>query len=180
MAAGSIPSDAERTRAFLALHSRHARWIYGYLLSLARNQADAEDLFSETTTTLWEKFDQFDPATEFRAWACRVAQFKYLEWQKKLRRVPTPVDAAFLEAVTEAHVASATTLDAAARLEECVAQLTEADRAVLKRRYEPGATVKSVAQVLGRSVHQVYRRLNRIHDMLLECIRRKESEAKEG
>jgi len=181
MAATSIPSDADRTREFLALHSRHARWIYGYLLSLARNQTDAEDLFSETTTTLWEKFDQYDPATEFRAWACRVAQFKYLEWRKKMRRVPRPVDEAFLEAVTRSHLDRAGTLDAAAeRLEECIAQLAPQDRSVLTLRYEPGATVKSVAAAVGRSVHHIYRRLNRIHDLLLECVRRKEKEARDA
>ena len=81
--------ESDRTREFLALHSRHARWIYGYLVSMVHHQADAEDLFSETTATLWEKFDEFEPDTEFRAWACRVAQLKVLEWRKKQRRVPT-------------------------------------------------------------------------------------------
>ena len=44
----SNPQDSDRTQEFIALHSRHARWIYGYLVSLVHNHADAEDLFGYT------------------------------------------------------------------------------------------------------------------------------------
>ena len=47
----------------LLLENRHR--MYGYIFSLVRNRADAEDLLQETSITLWEKFDQFDPETDF-------------------------------------------------------------------------------------------------------------------
>jgi RNA polymerase sigma-70 factor (ECF subfamily) len=169
--------DSQRTRDFLALHSQYARWIYGYVLSLVRNHADAEDLFSETTATLWEKFDQFESGTNFRAWACRVAQLKVHEWRKKQIRTPTPVDSAFIEAVSEAHLAISAKLDSRADyLDECVSELAEEDRDLIARRYSPNASVKAIAEALGRSVHQIYRRLDSVHELLGRCIRRKNGE----
>ena len=49
---------------------------------------------------------------------------------------------------------------------------------MLRSRYAPGATVKSVAAAEGRSVDAIYKALNRIHDALSNCIQR--SLAKEG
>ena len=43
--------------------------MYGYIFSLVRNRADAEDLLQETSITLREKFEQFDPETDFIPWA---------------------------------------------------------------------------------------------------------------
>ena len=144
---------------------------------MVRHDADAEDLFSETTATLWEKFDEFDPATEFRAWACRVAQLKVLEWRKKQRRVPTPIEDGFLKAVADAHLSIGDRLDnQAEHLQECIAELVTEDRDLIQRRYAPNATVKNIASALGRSVHQIYRRLTRIHSVLLNCMRRKAAE----
>lgn len=169
--------ESQRTQEFLALHSRDSKWIYGYLVSLVRNHTDVEDLFSETTATLWEKFDQFEAGTEFRAWACRVAQLKVHEWRRKQLRVPTPVDSAFIEAVSEAHLAISAKLDSRADyLDECVSELAEEDRDLIARRYSPNASVKAIAEALGRSVNQIYRRLDRIHGMLGRCIRRKNGE----
>ena len=170
-------SESDRTRDFLALHSRHGRWIFGYLVSMVRHQADAEDLFSETTVTLWEKFDEFEPGTEFRAWACRIAQLKVLEWRKKHRRVPTPIEESFLEAITDAHLSMNEQLDdQSVYLQECVAELVDEDRDLIQRRYKAGATVKAIATALDRSIHQIYRRLTRVHKTLLKCMRRKTAE----
>jgi len=169
--------ESDRTRDFLVLHSRHARWIYGYLVSLVRNHADAEDLFGETTSTLWEKFNQFEPGTEFRAWACRIAQLKVHEWRRKQLRVPTPVDAAFIEAVTDAHLSVSKQLDARSEhLGDCVDALSQEDRDLIRRRYSPDANVQAIADALGRSIHQIYRRLNRVHEVLRRCVRLKDGE----
>ena len=64
----------------LLLENRHR--MYGYIFSLVRNRADAEDLLQETSITLWEKFDQFDPETDFIPWAFRVALWKVKNFQE--------------------------------------------------------------------------------------------------
>ena len=53
------------------LHESRSR-LYGYIYALVQNQADAEDLFQETTLCLWQKFEEFEQGTDFGRWATRV------------------------------------------------------------------------------------------------------------
>ncbi len=48
-----------------------------------------------------------------------------------------------------------------------------ADRDLLRRRYETGATIKSVAEAVGRSVEGMYKAMRRIHETLRDCVERK-------
>jgi len=77
----------------------------------------------------------------------------------------------FIEAVDEEAVVMADVLDARlAYLDRCVEQLPETDRQLLRLRYSAGATAKSVAAAVGRSIHAVYRSLARIHEALHRCV----------
>ena len=57
-------------------------------------------------------------------------------------------------------------------LDACKSQLNELDRDLIDRRYQPGATVASVAADVGRSVAAVYKAVVRIRRSLHECIER--------
>ncbi len=61
---------------------------------------------------LWEKFDQYQPGTEFRAWACRIAHFKALKFCKDRKRAPRTFSEVFFDAVDEEVVVMADRLDA--------------------------------------------------------------------
>ena len=55
-------------------------------------------------------------------------------------------------------------------LETCVEKLPAGQRDLLKRRYEPDATSRRVAQTLGRSESSISRALNKIYRQLMTCI----------
>jgi RNA polymerase sigma-70 factor (ECF subfamily) len=57
------------TPEFIRLLSLHTSSIYTYIRVLIPNRTDAEDVFQETSRTLWEKFDEYQPGTDshFRA-----------------------------------------------------------------------------------------------------------------
>jgi RNA polymerase sigma-70 factor (ECF subfamily) len=55
-------------------------------------------------------------------------------------------------------------------LADCYAKLSPRDQHLIELRYQEGATVKSVAERLQRSVDAVYKALNRIHTALLDCV----------
>jgi RNA polymerase sigma-70 factor (ECF subfamily) len=170
-------TGAVRTREFVGLFTRHARWIYSYILAQVPQTADAEEVFQETSTVLWEKFEQFTPGTDFRAWAARVAHFQVLSFRNSRRRVPQVFSDAFCEAVDHEIVALGDALDGQYRaLADCFARLTPRDREIVERRYQPGATTKQVAESLERSIHSVYRSLVRIHQSLLECMNLRRAE----
>ena len=56
--------SSTKTNDFLRLFSLHSPRVYAYIHILVPNHADAEDLFQETSQTLWEKFDQYRPGAD--------------------------------------------------------------------------------------------------------------------
>lgn len=171
--AGNPMSEPERTEEFVRLFTRHARRIYGFIWTLRPNTTDAEEIFQETSTVLWRKFDQFEPGTDFMAWACRIAHYKVLSHRQRVQRDRLQFSEAFVETVAAENIAQAPELDARQRaLIECLKKLSERDRDLLERRYFAGATPKLVAQQVGRSVDAIYKALSRIHEALFQCIDR--------
>jgi RNA polymerase sigma-70 factor (ECF subfamily) len=165
----TTPQPAE----FVALWSEHSRAVYAYIYALVFNSNDADDIFQETSLTLFEKFADFEPGTNFAAWAYRVAYLKVLQFLER-RRLPEHVDEHFLAAIEEgARGASTLGEPRFAALRHCLAKLSAKDHRLIQLRYQRGATVKSVAEKFGRSAPVIYKSLARLHNMLLECIRRR-------
>src|SRR5689334_8849101 len=80
------PGMDESRRQFIRLMTRHERLVYGYILSLVPNWADADEILQETNIRLWEEFEKFEAGTNFAAWAVRVAHFQVLTWRKQTDR----------------------------------------------------------------------------------------------
>jgi RNA polymerase sigma-70 factor, ECF subfamily len=166
-------SDANQTDNFVLLFTKDARWIFSYILMLVPNKADAEEVFQETSATLWQKFSEFKSGSSFRAWAMQVAYYKVLHLRAKRKHSPMLMDDTLLDAVHTTAMSMSDRLDDLHwALEQCRAKLNKDDRELLDRRYEPSATTQSVADALGRSSRAIYRSLDRIHQALYDCIRR--------
>jgi RNA polymerase sigma-70 factor (ECF subfamily) len=165
------PSRADRADEFAHLFGRHARQIYAYILTLIPHWADAEDVFQETSTIIWEKFDEFTPGTNFRAWACQVAYYRAIWFRQRQKKVAVPFGEEFFRLV------AAETLSQQDRLEErhvalagCVQKLPRHDRDLIERCYAPGMTIRQAAVELGRSPDVAYKALKRIHRELFDCV----------
>nr|ALS90909.1 helix-turn-helix domain protein [uncultured bacterium] len=168
---GKSSDRADRTTEFVGLWTETGRRIYSYILSLLPNVHDAEEVFSEVSKVLWEKFDEYRPGTNFRAWATRIAYFKILRYLDDRKRQPTPIDADFFKTINRIVNEQSAALEAQYRaLADCVNHLKPRDRQLLASRYAEGATTQGVAQTLGRSVDAIYKSLARIRSILFDCI----------
>ena len=165
-------ADSDRDRRFTEQLERHHRRLYGYIFMMLRNHQDAQDVFQQTSLVLWEKFDEFQPATNFLTWACTVARFKALDFEKQQRRYRTRFSEAFQLRLSEVH-ASITSEEFEARstaLEDCVEKLPPVQRLLLRDCFTEGRSVAVVARELGRTPHSVYSSLRNIREKLLDCI----------
>lgn len=163
---------ADSQAEFVRLLTRHSSRIFGFLLSLCFNRADAEDLFQNTSVLLWEKFDTYTPGTNFLAWACRIAYFEALYDRRKSRRVKTLSDSAWDALASEALRVVDQRDDRQEHLADCLDQLAATDRDLLEQKYHSQRSVAEIAERCSKSVHSVYRSLSRIHHALLQCMRR--------
>jgi RNA polymerase sigma-70 factor (ECF subfamily) len=67
---------SESKDQFVELITQHRGAMFGYILALVHNNADAEDLLQQTCLVLWRKFDQYDSAGNFVHWANKIAQYE--------------------------------------------------------------------------------------------------------
>ena len=149
-------SKAQPDDAFVALFHEHSRGVYAHIRTLVPNEQDADEVFQETSTTMWQKFDQYLANTDFRAWACRIAYYKVLKLRERQYRSPKLFSPEFLELVDEEQIVMSDVLDARGdMLLLCVEELKPVDRDLLKRRHQREASVKRIASEMKRSTHYV-------------------------
>ena len=171
-------ADSERNRQFTEQLERHHRRLYGYIFTFAANHQDAQDVFQQTSLVLWEKFDEFRPDTNFLTWACSVARFKALDFEKQQRRYRTRFSDAFELQLATVH-ANIPAEEFEARsdsLEDCVEKLPPSQRAILLDCFTGGRSVAELAEELGRTPHSVYSSLRNIREKLLRCVKAAVSE----
>jgi RNA polymerase sigma-70 factor, ECF subfamily len=147
--------------------------IYGYIRSLVVHRADAEDLLQETASVLWRKFDEFQPGSNFLAWALQVARYEVLKFRQRQKRDVLRFSEEFLEAVAVETVKESSWLaDQQELLDQCLDKLPPADRHLIELRYHSDVPVKNLAAQLGRPSSTIYDALQRIRRTLVQCAER--------
>ena len=158
----------------MRLFLQNQRRIYGLILALVPNGPDADDILQETSAVLWQKFDEFDPGTNYAAWALRIARYQVMAYYTAKRRQKARLSDETLDAVVERMASRPEREDArSAALDGCLEDLPEPDRQLIELRYRAGASVEEVARRSGKSVVGAYKALHRAHDRLLQCMRGK-------
>ena len=163
---------ADRQAEFVRLLTQYSSRIFGFVLALCVNRADAEDVFQNTSVVLWEKFDTYQPGSNFFAWACRIAYFEALYDRRKSSRVRTLSEEAWQALAADALAVSEDKEESQEALSECLEKLSAADRDLLHQKYFLQRSVAEIAESCSKSIHSIYRALSRLHDNLLECVRR--------
>ena len=154
----------------LLIANRHR--IYGFIYSLVHNHPGAEDLMQEVSMVLWRKFGQFEPGTDFAAWAMSIARFCSLNWRRKQAKLPLALEDEDLMRLADDAVAVACEFDDRRdALQQCLPRLPQRCRNVVVARYQEEASVPEIAESNNLSVRSIYLLLERAHGMLLDCIR---------
>ena len=161
------------TKAFVRLLLQAEPRIYGYIRSQVPGRADAEDVLQETVAVLWSKFDRFEPGSNFLAWAYQVARYEVLHFRRRQQRLPQLFSDGFVERVAATVEAMSDELGEIRRaLVDCMAKLPPRDREVVQLCYGSNATVRKVADELGRPVDTIKSLLRRSRHSLYGCIQR--------
>lgn len=166
--------SAANTEEFVRLLMTNERRIFVFLLTLLPNMSDAEDVLQETSIVLWRKFSEYRSDASFTAWAFGIAHNVARNHVAKQHRCRLRFDDQLFDVVAAESESLCAELDfGRAALADCVDQLTSSDKELLERRYEPGATIRSVALAVGRPIEGMYKAMRRIHDALFDCVNRK-------
>jgi RNA polymerase sigma-70 factor, ECF subfamily len=169
---GKTHGDMRRADEFMGLYVPCQRRLYTYIVMLVGNPMVAHDILQDTNLVLWQKFEQFQPGTNFFAWAREVARFRVLRYRQLQAPDILLVDPALLSSFEERTTDEDSDRPYAEALAGCIGKLKEADADLLRRRYSGDFSVTLLARQLSRSQNAVSQALARIRRALRFCIER--------
>ena len=158
---------ARDTGALAELYDRHSRLLFGLILRIVRDRAEAEEILQEAFVRVWTRAETYDAQVGGpRPWIVRVARNCAID-RLRARRVRVPVDAIDLAAVEAAVPATgiqtpeAAVLDAERRrtLTDALAGLPAEPRRLIEAAFFEGYTHSELAQRFGLPLGTVKTRI---------------------
>jgi RNA polymerase sigma-70 factor, ECF subfamily len=154
---------------------RNQRQIYTYILSLVGNYPDTDDLMQDTISTMWTKFEDFRPGSDFVAWGVKIAHYKILDYRRQKHRdgkVQLYGDTLFESLPLLTSEVCQQFEDRIDNLKNCLSRLNTNYLTVLRLKYFEDVNAGEIAKRVGLSISNVYTRLSRAHGLLLDCLKK--------
>ena len=172
---GGTASDVTAfTKFYLATRAS----LRGYLSTILHNDAACEDCMQEAVLVVWKKRREDWEVDDFRKMAFTCARFKALSWLKKhkpakhLNLSPELSQKLAQKAAEASDFPMDYQFDRIEALRDCIAQLPENQREMIKARYEdtdPDELAR-VAKRQKRKMNAVYKQLERTRNALRKCV----------
>ena len=160
------------TKQFVSLLTANQRRIYGFILSRVPRIVESEEIMQETTTVMWQKFSTFTSDTDFVAWGIQIARNKIMDHCKKSKKQMLQLSDGAIKALEKKPLKQPVRDEVRIQLlKSCLKKLSRPQQQLVLMRYYQDASVKTIAERVGKSIPYLYKLLGRIHNTLLRCVR---------
>jgi RNA polymerase sigma-70 factor (ECF subfamily) len=185
------PSPTDPQPEFATGHSllvqqlfvRHQTVVLAYVLSLEPNLADAQDIVQEVFLTISRKADTFTAGTNFLAWACTVARYQTLGFQRRRARQACTLDEDVIALLEDGRTVDGPRFEEEVSvLKGCLLKLAPRARELIWARYHRQRLPEDIAEEIGWTANAVRVALSRARTLLRDCLssRIADQMAKEG
>ena len=152
------------------LNAAHGR-LHGFLVVLLGNRTDADDVLQRASLTMWRKFSDFTPGTDFFAWASSIAFYEAKNFQRLALRSRLHFDNELMEQLAEERRDDLRHREARlAALEGCIDEMEGSSRELIREFYLNDAGIAVLAERLGRAPQTLYNKLNALRRLLADCV----------
>jgi RNA polymerase sigma-70 factor (ECF subfamily) len=165
---------------FVALLARHDLAIRRFIRFLLPSRDGVDDVMQETALECWKKYPDFQPvsaheaADDFVRWACVIARYKALSWQRDKSRDRLVFRESVMEQLSQAAIEAVDQRDEQRRaVEACLEQLSPEQRQLVLSVHAPGESIARIAQETGEKARRLYSRVNGLRAVLLQCVERR-------
>ncbi|MFK7790379.1 MAG: sigma-70 family RNA polymerase sigma factor [Phycisphaeraceae bacterium] len=171
-----MPQPTGQSDAFVMQITACQSRLYAYILSLAGDREQAREVLQETNLVIWRKADQFEPGTNFIAWAFKIARLQLMAYRQKIARDRLVFDDDLLLDMADIFDEGEAFNARQDALAHCVEQIAPNHRNLLRIRYTDGLSVKEIASQLDKSANAIAKVLHRTRLALMKCIEQRVSE----
>lgn len=133
------------------LYTRYAENVYNYVLSIVRNEHEAEDITQQVFTKVLTSLHRYEPrGVPFAAWVVRMARNVAIDHVRERRQVPCD------EIYSVDAVSEDTSPDRTLDLKGALVRLPADQRQVVLLRHLVGLSPGEISERLGRSEASVH------------------------
>lgn len=144
-------AQAGDSEALRFLYLRYKNNVYGYVLSIVRDDHEAEDVTQQVFLKLMAVIDKYEPRqVPFTAWIVRVARNVAVDYQRQRRAIPCA------EVFEPSHPADDGLRERRWTIEHALEALPEDQRGVVVLRHLVGLSPREIADRLGRSEASIH------------------------
>ena len=165
----------EHTLHVQTLFVQHQQAVLAYVLSLEPDVHDAQEIVQETFVTASRKAATWTCGTGFFPWACAIARFNTLHFQRTRGRRKARLADDVVELLAEqAEDDFSRFQNRVETLQKCLHELAPRARELINLRYHAGKLPTQVADEIGWTVNPVRVALTRARHALRDCLERSE------
>ena len=154
---------------------RNENRVYRYIFSLVPRRSEAEELYQETSLTLWKTWERYRPDVDFVAWACGIAHNLVRNHLRRRKNQPRLLaDEQVLDQLAQRRALEDPALEERRlALHGCLERLPEKERRLVEEVYGGDRSMKEIAVGSSQTPNAVYKHLRRIRKLLYDCAERK-------
>lgn len=146
--------------------------LFAYIVTLVGNRDSARDILQETNIVLWQKQNDFELGTSFKAWSYKIAFMQVLAHRRDKSRDQCRFfgDAVMAQLAEEAETDLEHTEERQVALQGCLQHLDERQRWLIRNRYELDNSVNVIAEMTSQTAGAIATELYRIRARLRDCV----------
>ena len=176
MSDDSIHID-DHTLAVQTLFVQHQQAVLAYVLSLEPDLHDAQEIVQETFVTASRKAATFAVGTNFLAWACAMARFNTLHFQRTRSRRNARLADDVVELLAEHGEEDFSVFQSRVTiLRRCLQEIAPKACELVNMRYQAGKLPEQIADEVGWTANSVRVALTRARNAMRDCLGRNEEE----
>lgn len=170
------PNQPDSGEEFVRLLIEHEPMVRSFLRGLVPTWNDVDDVIQSASLIAWRKFSDFEPGTAFGGWFLTIARFEALKHRTKMARSPLVFVDHLWETLADEAEGDSTVMTPL--LEACLQKLEPEKRNLILKVYSPGAVMRELAPSTGKSEQALYKIVQRLRRVLMECVNRLRAEAR--
>lgn len=152
--------------------------LFSYIYNLLGDLHHTRDVLQQTNVVMWKKNQEFEPGTNFKAWAHKCAYYEALSFLRDHKRDRHVFDEELVHLLAEESEEIAMDEDERLlALRHCLAKLPRNQRHLIDRRYRAEVPVRDLAAEFSKKESAIKMLLMRTRDALATCIETKLAEA---
>lgn len=158
---------------FVQLLTKAQLGLLRYITTLVGDPEAASNILQNTNLLLWQKADEFEPGTNFDAWATTIAYWQVRAYGRDRKRDRHVFSEALVVQLAE-DTGEIRDMDFTIQLlRSCLQNLRGSNRELVNLRYNLGFSIQQLSSRLGKSPSAVKGALLRVRRSLRDCIESK-------